>query len=233
MIDAPPNWHPDPTSRHELRYWDGTQWTEHVASAGVGAIDPVGLPGGTADASGTASRARGFVGRHLGWVGLLVCVLAIAAVSVPGARFERASSDHGVRLDGSTQHISLPAHKKYGIYIDDANNSGYSEECSAADANGRPVRLADPSWNVSSSDTEELDYVFNTGSGELTFDCSVPGERVTVRPVPHGWPLFVGIVLFGILGCLGAGLIITWFVRWVQRRSALRRSQGSSVGLTG
>ncbi len=35
-------WHPDPTGRHELRYWDGTQWTEHVASHGRQSTDPPG-----------------------------------------------------------------------------------------------------------------------------------------------------------------------------------------------
>lgn len=27
-------WHPDPTGQHESRYWDGSQWTEHVAGQG-------------------------------------------------------------------------------------------------------------------------------------------------------------------------------------------------------
>ncbi len=35
------NWYPDPTRRHELRYWDGGQWTEHVSDRGSTAIDPV------------------------------------------------------------------------------------------------------------------------------------------------------------------------------------------------
>ena len=32
-------WHPDPTGRHELRYWSGTAWTEHVSDKGVQATD--------------------------------------------------------------------------------------------------------------------------------------------------------------------------------------------------
>jgi hypothetical protein len=35
------DWYPDPMGRHELRYWDGSQWTEHVTDAGVPATDPV------------------------------------------------------------------------------------------------------------------------------------------------------------------------------------------------
>ncbi|MEP9381475.1 phospholipid scramblase-related protein [Nocardioides cheoyonin] len=34
------NWYPDPLGRHELRYWDGSQWTEHVSSHGRQAVDP-------------------------------------------------------------------------------------------------------------------------------------------------------------------------------------------------
>lgn len=37
---SPASWHHDPFGRHELRYWDGSQWTEHVSSHGRQAIDP-------------------------------------------------------------------------------------------------------------------------------------------------------------------------------------------------
>ena len=35
------DWNPDPTSRHELRYWDGSAWTEHVSDQGKTATDAV------------------------------------------------------------------------------------------------------------------------------------------------------------------------------------------------
>ena len=34
-------WHPDPAGRHELRYFDGASWTEHVSDQGVASTDPV------------------------------------------------------------------------------------------------------------------------------------------------------------------------------------------------
>ncbi len=37
-------WHPDPTGRHETRYWDGSAWTVHVADAGVAGQDPPTWP---------------------------------------------------------------------------------------------------------------------------------------------------------------------------------------------
>lgn len=39
-ITAAAAWYPDPLKRHELRYWDGQAWTEHVASEGHQGIDP-------------------------------------------------------------------------------------------------------------------------------------------------------------------------------------------------
>ena len=34
-------WHPDPTGRHEHRWWNGTTWTDQVADGGVAATDPL------------------------------------------------------------------------------------------------------------------------------------------------------------------------------------------------
>jgi len=41
MSTTPANWYPDPVNRHQLRYWDGANWTEHVSDNGVAAIDPL------------------------------------------------------------------------------------------------------------------------------------------------------------------------------------------------
>jgi TM2 domain-containing membrane protein YozV len=34
-------WRPDPSGRHESRYWDGANWTPHVSTQGVTAHDPL------------------------------------------------------------------------------------------------------------------------------------------------------------------------------------------------
>ena len=41
MSTTPANWYPDPMGRHQLRYWDGANWTEHVSSNGVQSSDPL------------------------------------------------------------------------------------------------------------------------------------------------------------------------------------------------
>jgi uncharacterized protein YxjI len=42
MGDHAANWYPDPTGRHELRYWDGDAWTDHVSDRGITGTDPAG-----------------------------------------------------------------------------------------------------------------------------------------------------------------------------------------------
>jgi hypothetical protein len=37
---APAGWYADPSGRFELRYWDGSQWTEHVSRSGQQYTDP-------------------------------------------------------------------------------------------------------------------------------------------------------------------------------------------------
>jgi hypothetical protein len=38
---APAAWSPDPSGRHQLRYWDGARWTDHVSDDGATAQDPL------------------------------------------------------------------------------------------------------------------------------------------------------------------------------------------------
>jgi hypothetical protein len=38
---VPAGWFTDPSRRHELRYWDGQRWTEHVSDRGRQGIGPI------------------------------------------------------------------------------------------------------------------------------------------------------------------------------------------------
>lgn len=69
--DIPPAWYPDPSRRHEVRYWNGTSWTYDVADAGVTATDaPVAGEApddaASARAHGSGSYAQGPVARQQG-----------------------------------------------------------------------------------------------------------------------------------------------------------------------
>jgi hypothetical protein len=54
MVSA--GWYPDPLHDHEHRYWDGNEWTEHVADGGASAIAPL-APGAALPPPGVALGA--------------------------------------------------------------------------------------------------------------------------------------------------------------------------------
>jgi Domain of unknown function (DUF4328)/Protein of unknown function (DUF2510) len=68
--DAPPGWHPDPWAAAALRYWDGRQWTGHVA----------GMPGGPAPTLRLAEErtASRWAKAGLAWAGPALGVGAIS-----------------------------------------------------------------------------------------------------------------------------------------------------------
>lgn len=55
MTHHPANWYPDPTERHELRYWDGTAWTSHVVTGGRQSLSPFEPSPPAASADGDAA----------------------------------------------------------------------------------------------------------------------------------------------------------------------------------
>ena len=87
---APANWYSDPFGRHELRYWDGAQWTHDVASHGIQGTDaPVVAPSGppatgavatvpTEESSAGVAASGGPTGR-VGGMGRRRVLLAVLA----------------------------------------------------------------------------------------------------------------------------------------------------------
>ncbi|WP_418062382.1 AIM24 family protein [Pimelobacter simplex] len=55
-------WHPDPTGRHELRYWDGAQWTDHVSDQGVQSTSPLYPPTDAGQQAASSTDADAWVG---------------------------------------------------------------------------------------------------------------------------------------------------------------------------
>ena len=41
---TPASWQPDPTGRHQFRWWDGASWTDHVSDNGQASHDPLQAP---------------------------------------------------------------------------------------------------------------------------------------------------------------------------------------------
>jgi Protein of unknown function (DUF2510) len=45
VMSAPPTaWYPDPSGRHELRFWNGQRWTDFALDNGVQCVDPLPDP---------------------------------------------------------------------------------------------------------------------------------------------------------------------------------------------
>ena len=96
----PPGWFPDPTGRHDHRWWDGAAWTAHVADAGQAGSDPlpdggaptapVTGPAGTGTAAAVpAMRPQGrreplaVVALVAALVGLLLVVIPLVGLVLP------------------------------------------------------------------------------------------------------------------------------------------------------
>jgi uncharacterized protein YxjI len=69
--DQDPGWYPDPWGKHEHRYFDGDEWTEHVASHGRQSVDPPSDEGGRVP---TVNRATDKVRRDVAKAGVTASV---------------------------------------------------------------------------------------------------------------------------------------------------------------
>jgi hypothetical protein len=67
MNARPAAWEPDPSGRHEYRYWDGTSWTDDVADQGVTSVDPVGAAGPGADPTAVLDATRPYAAPGAGY----------------------------------------------------------------------------------------------------------------------------------------------------------------------
>lgn len=144
---------------------------------------------------------------HLLFAGAgLLFALAITSVAVPVISYARTDAREGIVINDGPQPLSLSAGTTYGIFVEDTDNSGYSEQCSLTDPAGHEVAQHDPGWNVSGSDTETLDIVFDSGGGQVVATCAISAERVTVRPVGNGKAVALGVLLAAVLG--GAGVVL-------------------------
>lgn len=77
-VAGQPAWLPDPTGRHQHRWWDGARFTDRVADDGQASIDPGAVAPGPAPAPAPAGRSR---------VPLLLTVAGLVLVAGGAAAF--------------------------------------------------------------------------------------------------------------------------------------------------
>jgi hypothetical protein len=58
-VNWAPGWFPDPTRRHDHRWWDGGAWTAHVADAGVASLDELTPASGDGPPRGSSASPAG------------------------------------------------------------------------------------------------------------------------------------------------------------------------------
>lgn len=109
-----PAWLADPSGRHQLRWWDGQQWTNHVSTHGFVTMDGSATPTGSAGAVPV-----GGLPRHPNSVAVLVLgILALfIGLTAPVAWImgQVAHNDHSGRYD--TRNGMLTAGWILGIIV--------------------------------------------------------------------------------------------------------------------
>lgn len=97
MTRASDGWFGDPFARHQLRFFDGTVWTEHVADLGICSIDTTPVAGLTRSRPSVASAG----GPHQAEVaGRVLDVLPATAepIESPVLLVDRGADPDGVRM---------------------------------------------------------------------------------------------------------------------------------------
>ena len=89
MSTRPQEWLPDPSGRHELRWWDGTALTDHVSDGGETSTDPVPEaemppppPRGSGPGAPQKRSGRATASLVLGIVGVLVFPVVCSTLAI-------------------------------------------------------------------------------------------------------------------------------------------------------
>jgi hypothetical protein len=119
-VSDPAGWYSDPTTRHELRYWDGYAWLDNVSDSGVAAADPLGgkpMPRPSEAAAkaqqGPLPTAKSRTPLYIGGVVVALVVIVVAALLVTrsddknGAKVT-ALADKQVTFDDDVKDIGNP-----------------------------------------------------------------------------------------------------------------------------
>ena len=178
-----PGWNPDPTGRHEYRWWDGTQWTERVADGGATAVDPL-------DATGPGGgRQRPVL--------LFAVIAAIAFVGALGfVVLGLTGDDEGAGGDAASEACSLLSEAEVSAALGRPFEAGSPIEELGAPGCGWPS--TEPSAELDGPLELELFTFDLTAADRETFDTLLAGD--VNEPVPVGDQAVVRCDLRGDIG---------------------------------
>jgi hypothetical protein len=103
MADA--GWNPDPYGRHELRYFDGSAWTENVSDAGAQGTDPLGgVPAPPRPATAPAYQQQVAPKKKARWPWVLLALFVVFGLGVVGCvAIVGTAVDHAAKEIGREQ----------------------------------------------------------------------------------------------------------------------------------
>jgi uncharacterized protein YxjI len=190
----PANWYPDPWGRHEHRYYDGAQWTEHVASHGRQAIDP---PGGGSHVP-TVNRAThkvqrdvtraGLVAGEMGEVGGIfdqpVLVVNQKAKLIEINQEFAVYDQHGRQI-GAVREVAQSAAKKVLRFMTNVDQY-LTHKFQVVDAQGRvllaltrPAKLMKSRMIVEGGDGREIGQIVQQNViGKIRFSLEAGGQTI-------------------------------------------------------
>lgn len=189
-----PDWYPDPWGRHEHRYFDGANWTEHIASHGRQGIDP---PGGVAHAV-TVNRATEKVQRDAQRAGVRVGgargggTLFTEPVLVVNQKAklieinqEFAIYDQQGQQIGAVRQVGQSAAKKVMRFVADVDQF-MTHKFQVVDSNGqvvlaltRPRKFMKSRIIVEGGNGQELGQIVQQNViGKIRFALEVSGQQI-------------------------------------------------------
>jgi uncharacterized protein YxjI len=188
------NWYPDPWGRHEHRYYDGTAWTEHVASHGRQSVDP---PGGEGHVP-TVRRATEKVQRDVTRAGLVagevqgggslftepVLVVNQKAKLIEINQEFAVYDQHGNQI-GAVRQVGQSAAKKVLRFVSNVDQY-LTHKFQVVDSHGqvllaltRPAKLMKSRLIVEGADGQEIGQIVQQNVlGKIRFSLEAGGRTI-------------------------------------------------------
>jgi uncharacterized protein YxjI len=188
-----PNWYPDPWGRHEHRYYDGTNWTEHVSSHGRPSVDP---PGGTANLptvnrspekiQGDMASAGVAAGESGGGSLFTESVLVVSQkAKIIEVNQEFAIFDSNARQIGAVRQVGQSAAKKVLRFVADVDQF-LTHKLQVVDADGsvvlsltRPAKFMKSRVIVEGGNGQEIGQIVQQNViGKIRFSIESGGQQI-------------------------------------------------------